>query len=230
MLDVTGSMAKKGKKDKIGDLKAAATNAVEAMLANQDPKNPRVRVALVPYASGVNIGDLAKNVYAEQSGKSNLPPAATIPSSAARRGLPNCRPSALMSPRLPRPSRAPTIARPSARTRTASPTSATTARTRCASNKNGKKYYALVNRDDQSERRRYERVPGSRDDPADRRSGRAARFHRATLKRTALPPARSRSSGPTTCCRRNGGERSRPRAWATARQTMTSARSRRSRS
>lgn len=79
MLDVTGSMAKKGKVDKIGDLKAAAENAVEAFLAKQNPENPRVRVALVPYASGVNVGALADNVYVEKSGKPDLPPAANDP-------------------------------------------------------------------------------------------------------------------------------------------------------
>ncbi len=76
MLDVTGSMAKKGKVDKIGDLKDAAENAVKAFLEKQDPKNPRVRVALVPYASGVNVGALADNIYVEKSGKPDLPPAA----------------------------------------------------------------------------------------------------------------------------------------------------------
>ena len=74
MLDVTGSMQKTKTTDKIGDLKLAATNAVNALLQNQDPKNPRIRVALVPYASGVNVGDLADNVYAEESGKPDLPP------------------------------------------------------------------------------------------------------------------------------------------------------------
>ncbi|TIT61555.1 MAG: VWA domain-containing protein, partial [Mesorhizobium sp.] len=44
MLDITGSMAKRGNVNKIGDLKAAARNAVQTMLENQDSKNPRVRV------------------------------------------------------------------------------------------------------------------------------------------------------------------------------------------
>ena len=70
MLDITGSMAKRGNVDKIGDLKAAAKNAVQTMLQNQDPKNPRIRVAIVPYASGVNAGKLAENVYAEKQGGS----------------------------------------------------------------------------------------------------------------------------------------------------------------
>ncbi len=79
MLDVTGSMKKQGKKDKIGDLKDAAKNAVNALLQSQDPKNPRVRVALVPYASGVNVGGLADNLYAEKAGKPDLPPLAGDP-------------------------------------------------------------------------------------------------------------------------------------------------------
>ncbi|TIU17612.1 MAG: pilus assembly protein, partial [Mesorhizobium sp.] len=36
MLDITGSMAKRGNVNKIGDLKAAARNAVQTMLENQD--------------------------------------------------------------------------------------------------------------------------------------------------------------------------------------------------
>ena len=86
MLDVTGSMAKTRTTDKISDLIDAAENAVTAMLANQDPKNPRIRVALVPYASGVNVGGLADNVYAEQSGKSNLPPLADDPIIGGKKG------------------------------------------------------------------------------------------------------------------------------------------------
>jgi len=76
MLDVTGSMKKSGKKDKIGDLKTSAANAVHALLDGQDAKNPRVRVGIVPYASGVNVGALAKNVYVEKASGSNLPPVA----------------------------------------------------------------------------------------------------------------------------------------------------------
>ncbi|TGR90582.1 hypothetical protein EN852_039765, partial [Mesorhizobium sp. M2E.F.Ca.ET.209.01.1.1] len=53
-----------------------ARNAVQTMLENQDSKNPRVRVAIVPYASGVNAGKLAENVYAEKQGSSELPPVA----------------------------------------------------------------------------------------------------------------------------------------------------------
>ncbi|MGB3390379.1 MAG: hypothetical protein WBA88_20625, partial [Pseudaminobacter sp.] len=53
MLDVTGSM----EGDKIEDLKDAASGAVERLLEkNLDPSNPRVRVAIVPYANSVNVG------------------------------------------------------------------------------------------------------------------------------------------------------------------------------
>ncbi|MDN5927087.1 MAG: pilus assembly protein [Hyphomicrobiales bacterium] len=76
MLDLTGSMAKTRKTDKIGDLKLAATNAVKTMLGSQNTKNPRVRVALVPYASGVNVGALANSIYSETSSSSDLPPVA----------------------------------------------------------------------------------------------------------------------------------------------------------
>ena len=80
MLDITGSMAKKGKKDKIGDLQAAARNAVDLLLDGQDKDNPRVRVAIVPYAEAVNTGKLSGAVFAEQKGGSDLPP----PNAAAK--------------------------------------------------------------------------------------------------------------------------------------------------
>ncbi len=74
MLDITGSMKKSGRIDKIGDLKTAAANAVETLLGSQDPKSPRVRMAIVPYAEAVNTGKLADAVFVEQAGGSNLPP------------------------------------------------------------------------------------------------------------------------------------------------------------
>ena len=62
MLDVTGSMAGQ----KIKDLKAAASNAVDTFLGGQDPTKPRVRVSIVPYANSVNAGTLASSsVYVE---------------------------------------------------------------------------------------------------------------------------------------------------------------------
>jgi len=71
MLDVTGSMSGQ----KIRDLKAAATNAVNALLQGQGKTDPRVRVALVPYAEAVNAGRLASDVvFIEKAGGSNLPP------------------------------------------------------------------------------------------------------------------------------------------------------------
>ena len=55
MLDVTGSMAGQ----KIKDLRTAASNAVNSFLTGQSATNPRVRVAIVPYANSVNVGSLA---------------------------------------------------------------------------------------------------------------------------------------------------------------------------
>ncbi|MDX8525202.1 hypothetical protein RFM68_11835 [Mesorhizobium sp. MSK_1335] len=55
MLDVTGSMAGQ----KIKDLRTAAGNAVDSFLTGQNASNPRVRVAIVPYANSVNVGSLA---------------------------------------------------------------------------------------------------------------------------------------------------------------------------
>lgn len=68
MLDVTGSMAETRRNDKIGDLQTAAKNAVATFLDGVDPENPRVRVALVPYANSVNAGSLAEStVFVERS-------------------------------------------------------------------------------------------------------------------------------------------------------------------
>ncbi|MER9654017.1 pilus assembly protein [Mesorhizobium sp. M0152] len=77
MLDVTGSMAAnwRAKTDKIGDLRNAASSAVEDLLDNNiDPKKPRVRVAIVPYAEAVNTGGLSDSVFVEQAGGSDVPP------------------------------------------------------------------------------------------------------------------------------------------------------------
>jgi Flp pilus assembly protein TadG len=71
MLDITGSMAGQ----KIKDLKTAANNALDAFLAGQDPANPRVRVAVVPYAEAVNTGSLANTVFAETKFTTTEPPA-----------------------------------------------------------------------------------------------------------------------------------------------------------
>src|SRR5690606_37830535 len=45
---------------KLKDLKHAATKAVSTLLAGQDAADPRVRIALVPYANAVNAGGLAE--------------------------------------------------------------------------------------------------------------------------------------------------------------------------
>jgi len=71
MLDVTGSMGGQ----KIKDLKAAATNAVDLLLQGQDASDPRIRVSLVPYAEAVNVGKLADEaVFVERKNASELPP------------------------------------------------------------------------------------------------------------------------------------------------------------
>jgi Flp pilus assembly protein TadG len=70
ILDTTGSM----RGQKIKDLRDAATNAVEELFKNQNPDNKRVRVALVPYAEGVNLGNLAdRAVFDEVRGGPDLP-------------------------------------------------------------------------------------------------------------------------------------------------------------
>lgn len=94
MLDVTQSMEANywQRTDKIGDLIDAATNAVNlAMDQNRDPKNPRVRVALVPYADAVNVGALASEaVFREKAGGSDLPPPMDAPIAASAGVTDNC--------------------------------------------------------------------------------------------------------------------------------------------
>ncbi|RVB45392.1 pilus assembly protein [Mesorhizobium sp. M7A.F.Ca.CA.004.05.1.1] len=148
MLDITGSMAKRGKVDKIGDLKAAAKNAVLTMLQKQDPQNPRIRVAIVPYASGVNAGKLAENIYAEKQGSSELPPVAGSPLLVAKTGK-NLLPSfsdyiSIVGAAMPRPDNCATERKDKNGNADMSDDGPGTVRT----DRNGKKYYALVNRDD----------------------------------------------------------------------------------
>lgn len=82
MLDVTGSMKKSGRTDKIGDLKAAATVAVEALLDGNKHSPDRIRVALVPYAASVNAGAMAKEtVFIEEEKGPDLPPTGWTPPS-----------------------------------------------------------------------------------------------------------------------------------------------------
>lgn len=79
VLDITGSMSGK----KLDDLKIAARNAVKTFLGSQDPADPRVRIALVPYAAAVNAGPLAEAVHVEKIGGSIVPPANTEPFAVA---------------------------------------------------------------------------------------------------------------------------------------------------
>ncbi len=148
MLDITGSMAKRGKVDKIGDLKAAAKNAVQTMLQNQDPTNPRIRVAIVPYASGVNAGRLAENVYTERQGSFDLPPVAGGSLLVARTGkttLPSFSDYiSIVGAAMPNPDNCATERKDNNGKADLSADGPDTVRT----DKNGKKYYALVNRDD----------------------------------------------------------------------------------
>ena len=72
MLDVTGSMAGQ----RLRDLKAAASNAVDTMLGANRPNNPRVRIALVPYANAVNTGGLSHIVHVERDSSTDIEPPA----------------------------------------------------------------------------------------------------------------------------------------------------------
>lgn len=148
MLDVTGSMAKDGKIDKIGDLQKAAKNAVETMLKNQDPKNPRVRVALIPYASGVNTGGLAKNVFAEQSTGSDLPPvedSSVIVAATGKKELPSYAEYVkIVGKASPRPDNCATERKDKDGKADMTADKPNAIRT----DKKGMRYYAMVNRDD----------------------------------------------------------------------------------
>lgn len=148
MLDVTGSMKKSGKKDKIGDLQKAATNAVNSLLTGQDAKSPRVRVGLVPYASGVNVGALAKNIYAENASSSNLPPVAgstVIKNKTGKNTLPDFTTyQTIVGDAFPRPDNCATERKDKDGNADLTSVSPSTVR----KDKNGKEYYALVNRDD----------------------------------------------------------------------------------
>ncbi|PSM19023.1 MULTISPECIES: pilus assembly protein [Nitratireductor] len=95
MLDITGSM--RGRK--LRDLQAAAGNVVDTFLAGQNATDPRVRLAIVPYADAVNTGVLAPMVHVETEFATGEPPALEDlrPVSAGLRS----------SPRLPDGSRRP---------------------------------------------------------------------------------------------------------------------------
>ncbi len=82
MLDLTTSMAedRKARTNKIKDLRDAASLAVSAFLDLNNPANPRVRVAIVPYSDGVNTGPLANTVFHEarnSNGRADAPPPLT---------------------------------------------------------------------------------------------------------------------------------------------------------
>lgn len=131
MLDITGSMRRTWTKDKIGDLQAAASFAVEELLkANIDGIKPRVRVAIVPYAEAVNAGKLAETtVFVEKAGGSNLPPTTDSPIQVSASSTPdNCATERKMPDG------------------TADFTDYSPLATRL--NKQNKPYYAKVNRDD----------------------------------------------------------------------------------
>ncbi|MBO6902929.1 MAG: VWA domain-containing protein [Rhizobiaceae bacterium] len=86
MLDVTGSMAGR----KLRDLKEAARNAIETLLASNSKTNPRVRVALVPYATAVNTGPLANTVFVEPSFTVGEPPRLDAPKLIGSRRFDDC--------------------------------------------------------------------------------------------------------------------------------------------
>ncbi len=80
MLDVTGSM--RGRK--IEDLKSAAKTAVSTFLDGQNKNNPRVRLSIIPYADGVNVGSLANTVVHVETGfETGEPPSTSDPVLAA---------------------------------------------------------------------------------------------------------------------------------------------------
>lgn len=82
MLDVTGSMSG----HKIRELQSAAKTAVNTFLDGQKKNNPRIRLAIVPYADGVNVGALANSVVHNETGYTTGEPPSTndpLPASTA---------------------------------------------------------------------------------------------------------------------------------------------------
>jgi len=148
MLDVTRSMKKEGKVDKIGDLKLAAENAVKAFLANQNPENPRVRVALVPYASGVNVGALSTNIYTEKSRKSDLPPAANDEVIGGKKNTTELPAFDKYVSKVAVAFEPEDSCATERKDKNGKPDFSDDAPDTVRLNKNGRKYYALVNRDD----------------------------------------------------------------------------------
>ena len=72
---------------KISDLKTAAANAVDSFLGSQDPKKPRVRVAIVPYADAVNTGAACRSSVYVESNASQRQQAPGDASAVARFGV-----------------------------------------------------------------------------------------------------------------------------------------------
>jgi Flp pilus assembly protein TadG len=153
MLDVTGSMAKdrNSRTDKIGDLKKAAANAVKTMLTGQDPRNPRIRVALVPYASGVNVGDLGRNIYFEPKNGSDLPPvedSRVLKKATGTGKLPSYMEYArIVADEFPRPYGAANCAT-ERKDKSGKADLGDDAPDAIRTDRHGKRYYAMVNRDD----------------------------------------------------------------------------------
>lgn len=79
MFDITGSMWG----SKLSNLKIAAKNGIAELLAGNDPYGSDIRVAVVPYAEGVNAGLLNDVVYVETEDTSGDPPPDSDPVSVA---------------------------------------------------------------------------------------------------------------------------------------------------
>lgn len=145
MLDVTGSMRKNERRkiDKIKDLREAASNAVGLALdQNKDPGNPRVRVAIVPYADAVNVGGLADTaVFVEKQGGPNTPPAVDEPVSVSASAKDGTTPAGAGGARPDNCASERKLANGKADFSDDGPFT-----TRL--NRDGKRYFALINRDD----------------------------------------------------------------------------------
>lgn len=94
MLDLTTSMAedRRARTNKIQDLREAASLAVSSFLDLNNPSNPRVRMAIVPYSDGVNTGPLAGTVFHEarnSNGGADAPPSLAA-ARAVSAGSDNC--------------------------------------------------------------------------------------------------------------------------------------------
>ena len=182
------------------------------MLKYQDPKNPRVRVALVPYASGVNAGDLAERRLCRAVGQ--VEPSAGGERSRHRRQEGDDRTAGFrhicLQGRLGLPARRQLRDRAQGQGR-----QARFHRRRPGHGAPQQEWQEILRARELATINLSggdERMSGSEDHPADGRSGRRCWIRSTTSRRTALRPARSPSSGPTTCCRRNGGMRSRPQS------------------